>query len=112
MKAEPVPASIVVPAVAGIEHDPEVYAAVKRLALATVEAAIDILDTAAPQQQQQMIRIVLPRFTGGLSQKAGDQNEELRGKVTEMFATVAEALDAVNADSDSDADTDDLNDSD
>lgn len=85
-----------IPAVVGIEHDPEVYAAVKRLALATVEAAIEILDTAAPQQQQQMIRIVLPKFTGGLTQKAGDDHDELRGKVTEMFAGIAIELDKIN----------------
>lgn len=86
----------IIPAVAGIENDPEVYAAVKRLALATVEAAIDILDTAAPQQQQTMIRIVLPKFTGGLTQNKTDDQAELRGKVTEMFAAVAEGLDQMN----------------
>lgn len=90
-----------IPAVAGIETDPEVYAAVKRLALATVEAAIEVLDTAAPSQQIQMIRVVLPRFTSGLNRKEGDDNEELRGKVTTMFSAVAEAIDHANADDES-----------
>lgn len=86
------------PQAAGIEHDPEVYAAVKKLALKTVDAAIEILDTAAPAQQLQMIRVVLPRFTGGLSQKAGDGHDELRGRVEEMFGAVAAALDTDTVD--------------
>lgn len=93
-----------IPLPQGIENDPEVYEAVKRLALKTVDAAIDILDTAAPQQQLQMIRVVLPRFTGGLSQKAGDGNDELRGQVTEMFGAIAQALDPAPDPDEHDAD--------
>lgn len=68
------------------------YDAVKRLALKTVDAAIEILDTAAPTQQLSMIRVVLPRFTGGLSKKSGDDNDGLRARVEEMFGKVERAL--------------------
>jgi hypothetical protein len=88
------------PIPAGIEHDPEIYAAVKKLAIATVDAAIDVLDTGSPAVQMQMIRIVLPRFTSSLNAQKGDGNDELRGRVETMFGAVAEALTqhAVNPD--------------
>jgi len=90
--ADPTPPIAALPTVAGIENDPEVYAAVKNLALRTVDAALEILDTAAPLQQQSMIRILLPKFAGGLSKRAGDDNAELRSKVMAMYSEVAAAL--------------------
>jgi hypothetical protein len=76
----------------GLEDDPEVYAAVKELALHSVHVAMDILDEAAPQQQLQMIRILMPRLMGTLSKGGEDDNEELRKRLNEMYAEVRAAL--------------------
>ncbi len=76
----------------GLEHDPEVYDAVKALALKSVAAAVDILDTAAPQQQLQMIRILIPRLTSSLKTASTDDKAELRDQVAGLYTMVSDAL--------------------
>lgn len=81
-----------IPAGLGLESDPDIYLAVKSLMLLGVSAAKDILDTAAPAIQLQMIRILLPRITGAISQGGGDKDEELKKMVAGLYDQVADAI--------------------
>ncbi len=87
-----------IPAGVALEADPDVYDAVKSLALRTIEAAVDILDTAAPQQQLQMIRIMLPRLTSSLRTAPEDDKGELRDGMTAIYDMVRDALEPPDSD--------------
>lgn len=89
--AEPLP----LPPNVGLEQDPDIYLAVKRLALTAIDAAIDILDSAAPAQQAIIIRILLPRLTSALRTAPEDDKGELRASVTAIFDKVREAIDPI-----------------
>lgn len=81
-----------IPVGLGLEDDPEVYDAIKRLALHSVDVAIDILDEAAPREQLSLIRMLLPRLTGSLTKGGEDEQAELRAAVAKMYEEVSAAL--------------------
>lgn len=77
-----------------IAADPEVYEAMKQLALDTINHARDILDTAAPAQQLTMIRILLPKLTASLGSGDEKKDKELREGLEAMYADVRAATHA------------------
>jgi hypothetical protein len=79
---------------AGLEHDPEVFQAMKRLALAAIESATDLLETSAPAIQMQMIRLLLPQVSRSLSTAKGDDDGELKAAVSEMYDAVRASIGA------------------
>ncbi len=77
---------------AGIENDPEVFAAIKQLALLTIAQTRDLLLTAAPSVQQSVIRMLLPQLTRSLANGNTDDNEDLKKEVSDLYAEVRASL--------------------
>lgn len=77
-----------------VADDPDVSAALKALALETIQHARDILDTAAPTQQLSMIRILLPRLTSSIGSGDEEKDRELRAGLESMYADIRQATHA------------------
>ena len=78
------------PAGAGLESDPDVREAVKQLALHTIEITEEILDSAAPQQQLQMIRILMPRIVSSIGKETGEEDEAMKAAVQSLYDNIME----------------------
>ncbi len=76
----------------GVEQDPRVYEAMIDLAVSTIKRAKEILDSAAPQQQLNLIRMMLPPLMRSMSQGGEDDLAELRKQVAGMNEMVEKAL--------------------
>ena len=78
----------------GLENDPEVKAAMKKLALASVERAIFLLEEGSPAVQATVVRMLLPSITRSLAtpQKDEDDKSELKEKIDTMYGAVLEAI--------------------
>jgi hypothetical protein len=79
---------------ADLEHDADIYAAVKDLALTVIARSKDILENGAPSLQLQMVRVLLPTLTRSLKANDGHENGELRQAVESMYASIREAIGA------------------
>lgn len=77
---------------AGLETDPEVRAALKRMTLAAIESATDILENAAPAVQQPLVRSLVTGLARSLVQSSDtDELKELRELVAGMYANIEAA---------------------
>lgn len=80
---------------AGLENDPEVYAAMKSLALSAIQNAKEILETTAPSVQMQVVRMLLPAVSRSLSQRNEDDNDELKAELQSLYEDVRKHIGAV-----------------
>ncbi len=78
----------------GLENDPEVKAAMKRLALASIEKAMELLEDGSPAIQQRVVAMLLPQVTRSLATSSTDVDGELKAKVDEMYDNVRKAIGA------------------
>lgn len=77
---------------AGLENDPEVYAAMKELALSAIRAAHDNLENSAPFVQMQVVRMLLPSVTRSLAHRSEDDDDELKTELAALYADVRSSI--------------------
>lgn len=77
---------------AGLEQDPEIYDALKQLALDAIESARDNLRRSAPSIQLQVVRLVLPSVSRALANQRDDSDDDLKEAVDAMYADVRKAI--------------------
>jgi hypothetical protein len=78
----------------GLENDPEVKAAMKKLALASIDKAMELLEEGAPAIQQRIVAMLLPSVTRSLATASQDVNGDLKEKVDAMYDSVRKAIGA------------------
>lgn len=75
-----------------VVDDTDVKAAVKALAMSALNEAQEIIDSGAPQQKSNVLRMLLPALVASLKEtQSGDGLEELRKTQNELFAATRDA---------------------
>jgi hypothetical protein len=70
--------------------DPDVYNAVKQLALGAIREAQDILNDGIPAIKLQLIRSLLPQIARSLATKREDSEEkELQEELSNLYGNIA-----------------------
>lgn len=77
---------------AGLDDDPEVRAAIRRLAIDAIEQARELLIDASPNIKMQMIRQLLPALAKSLSagKDEDEATKEALATVTELYENMQE----------------------
>lgn len=75
--------------VQGIADDEEVKAQTKRLALAVLSEALDLVENGTPQSKHTIIRSLMPALAKGLTRgQESDEIQELRKQMAELLEEV------------------------
>lgn len=76
-----------------LAHDPDIYNAIKSLVLDAIDEAREILDTAAPTNKLNLIRILLPAASRALSARQdSDGLDELRERIDTMYEAMRQGM--------------------